>query len=69
MTDLLLLTVDDAALLLSLRPRHVARLAKAKAIPSVRIGRRYLIPRVELEAWIAGVKQRLGAPRIATKKS
>src|SRR5215211_7615151 len=49
----LLLTIEEAAQVLSLNPRHVARLARARAIPAVRIGRRYRIPRADLESWIA----------------
>lgn len=48
-----LLSRHDAAKLLGVTDRHVDRLIRREGLPHVRLGRRVLIPRAELERWVA----------------
>ena len=53
-----LLTLDDVAAILHCSKAHVANIVAGKvwdcpAIPAVRLGRRRLVRRASLEAWIA----------------
>lgn len=52
------LSVGEAAALLHLNPKRVQFLARSGRIPAVRVGRKWLFPRRELEALLA----RRGAP-------
>jgi len=47
-----LLSRAEAAKLLGVTDRHIDRLAKREGLPVVRMGRRVLIPRCELEKWL-----------------
>ena len=48
-----LLSRHEAAKLLGITDRHVDRLIRCAGLPHVRLGRRVLIPRAELERWVA----------------
>jgi excisionase family DNA binding protein len=52
MSDLVY-TVPGAAAALEVSPTHVRNLIRRGEIPTVRIGRRVLISRAELSAWVA----------------
>src|SRR5581483_3853919 len=47
------LSVEEAAALLHLNPKRVQFLARSGRIPAVRVGRKWLFPRRELEALLA----------------
>lgn len=47
-----LISRHDAAKLLGVTDRHVDRLIRCAGLPHVRLGRRVLIPRDELERWV-----------------
>lgn len=47
-----LLSRRAAAKLLGVTDRHVDRLIRCEGLPHVRLGRRVLIPRDELERWV-----------------
>ncbi len=51
-----LLTRREVAKLLKCSVRHVDRMIREEALPVVRIGRRVLVPREELDKWL---RQRL----------
>ena len=55
-----LLSRRDAAKLLGVTDRHVDRLIRQEGLPAVRLGRRVLIPRDELEQWLQARTQRKG---------
>lgn len=44
------LSADQAAALLHVHPKRVRNLARAGKLPAVRVGRRWLFPRAQLEA-------------------
>ncbi len=48
-----MLTAAEAAELLHLHPKHVQRMARAGRLPATRVGRKWLFPRHQLEAWLA----------------
>lgn len=52
MTERLLLRVEEAAALLGIGRDLAYRLARSGEIPAVRLGRRLLVPRQALIAWI-----------------
>lgn len=56
----LLVSYEEAAELIRLCPRTVWTLVKSGELGSIKQGRRVLIPRLELENWIAR-KTRVGA--------
>lgn len=47
-----LLSRYEAAQLLGITDRHVDRLIRREGLPCIRLGRRVLIPRDELERWL-----------------
>lgn len=49
----LTLSVDEAAGLLGVAPRTLRSMIAAGTFPTLRIGRRVLVPRAGLDAWIA----------------
>lgn len=51
--DSLLLSLNGAACALGLGRRKTWELAQSGEIPTIRIGRRRLVPRAALEQWIA----------------
>ncbi|MFC1945973.1 helix-turn-helix domain-containing protein [Chloroflexota bacterium] len=53
-TERLTLTVDEAAQALGLSRNSCYQAVETKAIPSIRIGKRILIPRFALEKLLAG---------------
>ncbi len=61
--DPLLLTVSEAAKLLRISRNLAYELVRQERIPFIRLGRRILVPRHGLEAWIA---QEAGLPQPAT---
>lgn len=63
MTDPLLLGVREAARRLGLGRDAAYSLVREGRLRSVRVGRRVLIPRVELEAFLAREMAREGEPR------
>ena len=48
----LTMTVDEVAQALSISRNHAYKLVNEGAIPSKRLGRRYVVPRASLEAWL-----------------
>lgn len=48
------LTVEEAALILRISRPSAYEAVRTGQIPSVRVGRRILIPRARLDAWLAG---------------
>lgn len=57
-----LLTSDEAARILHLHVKRVQALARARRLPCVRVGRKWLFPQTQLEAMIRGTEpQREGA--------
>ena len=62
-----MLTIHEVAAWLRVSERTVARLAAAKAIPHVRVGRSLRFGRAELEAWFAGRTARPLATVVAAK--
>ena len=61
--DPLLLTVSEAAKLLHISRGLAYELVRQERIPFIRLGRRILVPRLGLEAWIA---QEAGLPQQLT---
>lgn len=55
--DLLVLSVDEAATILGLSRAFTYQLAAQGTLPSLRLGRRVLIPRRALEEFVAQVPQ------------
>ncbi len=53
-----LLSRREAAKLLGITDRHLDRLARCEGLPHVRLGRRVLVPKEELERWLATRVQR-----------
>lgn len=53
----LVYTVDEVADLLGLSRGLTYDLVRAGTIPAERVGRRWIIPRARLDAWLAGVEQ------------
>ena len=53
-----LLTTDEAARLLHLHVKRVQALARARRLPGVRVGRKWLFPQEQLEAMIRGTVAR-----------
>lgn len=51
--DKILLSVDDAALALSIGRTEIFRLISSGELSSLKVGRRRLIPARALEAWVA----------------
>jgi len=47
------LTVQEAAETISLHPNTVYALIAKGRLPAIRLGRKYLISRIELEKWVA----------------
>lgn len=54
-TEKLTLTVDEAAQVLGLSRNSCYQAVETRAIPSLRIGKRILIPRFALERLLAGI--------------
>ena len=52
--NVLVFSIAETAKVLGVSERHVARLIAARAIPSVRIGRRRLVRRAALKGWLEG---------------
>jgi excisionase family DNA binding protein len=52
------MTVDQAAVYLGISRAFAFRMVSAGEIPSVRLGRRILVPRAALEQWLANVGQK-----------
>jgi len=50
----LTLTVDEASKVTGIGRDSMRRLVNEGTVPSIRIGRKYLIPKARLEAWLAG---------------
>lgn len=50
----LVLSIAETATALAVSQRHVARLLARQELPSIKIGRRRLIRREALKAWIQG---------------
>lgn len=61
----LLVSIPEAADLMRISPREVTRLIAKRAIATKKIGRRRLIPRLELERFCAVESQRPTAPASA----
>ncbi len=53
-----LLTTDEAARFLHLHVKRVQALARARRLPGVRVGRKWLFPQEQLEAMIRGTVPR-----------
>ena len=53
----LVYTVDEVAELLGLSRGLTYDLVRAGTIPAERVGRRWIIPRARLDAWLAGVER------------
>lgn len=53
----LVYTVDEVADLLGLSRGLTYDLVRAGTIPAERVGRRWIIPRARLDAWLAGVER------------
>jgi excisionase family DNA binding protein len=53
----LVYTVDEVAELLGLSRGLTYDLIRAGTIPAERLGRRWIIPRARLDAWLAGVER------------
>lgn len=53
----LVYTVDEVAELLGLSRGLTYDLVRAGTIPAERLGRRWIIPRARLDAWLAGVER------------
>jgi len=53
----LVYTVDEVAVLLGLSRGLTYDLVRAGTIPGERVGRRWIIPRSRLDAWLAGVER------------
>ncbi len=53
-----LLTTDEAARFLHLHVKRVQALARARRLPGVRVGRKWLFPQQQLEAMIRGTVPR-----------
>ena len=47
-------TVDEVAVLLGIGRNNAYERVRSGDIPSIRMGRRYLIPRERFEAWLKG---------------
>lgn len=55
------MTVTETAEMLGISRNNAYQLVRAGRIPSVRLGRRLLIPRQALEAWLVKEATRTGA--------
>lgn len=53
MTEKLVLTVDEAGKMLGVSRQTAYQLIHTKGFPTLRIGRRMLVPKEQLKAWIA----------------
>lgn len=53
----LVYTVDEVAVLLGLSRGLTYDLVRAGTIPGERVGRRWIIPRARLDAWLAGAER------------
>ncbi len=66
------LTAHEVADLLGVNPKTVYEAASRGEIPSRRLGRRVLFPRVAIEAWLSAPAGDCGTmtrqPRVATKQ-
>lgn len=51
-TSKLCMTTDEAAFMLNISKSKLYQLLRDNAIPSVRVGRKILIPTKELEEWL-----------------
>jgi len=58
------LSVKEAASLLHLNVKRVQALARAGKLPAVRVGRKWLFPRPELEGLLAGGEARRPGPSL-----
>lgn len=54
----IILTADETAKLLGIGMNKMYELLVSGEVPSRRIGRKYLIPRLALESWLIGDNQR-----------
>lgn len=63
----LTLTVEEAAELLGIGRNAAYEAVRLGTLPSARIGRRILIPRVSLDCWLERVGEADAQPRPATK--
>jgi excisionase family DNA binding protein len=52
--DRMVLTPEEVARMLGLHPNSVYSMLKSGELPSVRAGRKWLIPRRRLDAWLGG---------------
>lgn len=59
------LTAQDVARLLHLHPKRVQWLARARQLPTVRVGRRWLFPRAQLLESVHGTRPAAAEPEIA----
>ena len=59
-TEKLTMTVDEAALALGLSRNSCYQAVETGDIPSIRVGKRILIPRYALERLLSGIVQRGG---------
>lgn len=64
-----LLSADEAARLLRLNVKRVQALARSGKLPAVRVGRKWLFPRTELERLLGGAPRaaRSGRPEISAR--
>jgi excisionase family DNA binding protein len=51
------LTVRDVAQRLEIGVAGAYKIVKDGTIPSIRIGRKYVVPRVRFEKWLAGTEE------------
>lgn len=64
MSEIIALSVRDVAETLAVSTRHVQRLIARQELPSIRVGRRRLIRRESLRAWLNGCETGPARPKI-----